>query len=34
MDILNILLAEVIRSLRELKLGFAGELTMGDSMNV
>lgn len=29
---MNTLLAEVIRSLKELQLGFAGELTMSDAM--
>ena len=32
MDVHNVLLAEIVRSLNELKLGFAGELTMSDSM--
>merc|ERR1712072_901636 len=32
MDVHNILLVEVIRSLKELTLGFAGELTMSDAM--
>lgn len=29
---MNTLLAEIIRSLKELQLGFAGELTMSDAM--
>jgi len=33
MDVMNILLAEIVRSLNELKLGFAGELTMSDAMD-
>jgi dynein heavy chain, axonemal len=33
MDVMNILLAEIVRSLKELQLGFAGELTMSDSMD-
>ena len=33
MDVHNNLLSEVIRSLNELKLGFAGELTMSDAMD-
>ena len=32
MDVHNVLLAEIVRSLNELKLGFAGELTMSDAM--
>lgn len=32
MDIMNVLLAEVKRSIEELQLGFAGELTMSDAM--
>ncbi|KAL7443397.1 hypothetical protein ACHAXH_005661 [Discostella pseudostelligera] len=32
MDIMNVLLAEIRRSIRELQLGFAGKLTMSDSM--
>lgn len=32
MDVMNTLLAEVVRSLKELQLGFAGELTMSDAM--
>ena len=32
MDVMNTLLYEIIRSLRELQLGFAGELTMSDAM--
>lgn len=32
MDVMNTLLAEIIRSLKELQLGFAGELTMSDAM--
>jgi dynein heavy chain len=32
MDVMNILLAEIVRSLKELQLGFAGELTISDSM--
>jgi dynein heavy chain len=33
MEVMNNLLSEMIRSLRELLLGFAGELTMSDSMD-
>jgi dynein heavy chain len=33
MDVMNILLAEIMRSLKELQLGFAGELTMSDAMD-
>jgi len=33
MDVMNNLLSEVMRSLEELKLGFAGELTMSDAMD-
>jgi len=33
MDVMNILLAEIVRSLKELQLGFAGELTMSDAMD-
>lgn len=29
---MNTLLAEMVRSLKELQLGFAGELTMSDAM--
>merc|ERR1711861_21378 len=32
MDVMNVLLAEIKRSLAELQLGFAGELTMSDAM--
>ena len=32
MDVLNTLLAEMVRSLKELQLGFAGELTMSEKM--
>jgi dynein heavy chain len=32
MDVHNVLLAEIMRSLKELQLGFAGELTMSDAM--
>ena len=32
MDIMNVLLAEIKRSIKELQLGFAGELTMSDAM--
>ena len=32
MDFMNALLAEIKRSIKELQLGFAGELTMSDSM--
>jgi len=32
MDVMNLLLAEIKRSIKELQLGFAGELTMSDSM--
>eukprot|EP00981_Chlorochromonas_danica_P009567 scaffold2734_cov243-Ochromonas_danica.AAC.5 len=34
MDVMNNLLSEMMRSLRELALGFAGELTMSDSMDL
>lgn len=33
MDVMNILITEMIRSLKELILGFAGELTMSDAMD-
>ena len=33
MDVMNILLVEIMRSLKELQLGFAGELTMSDAMD-
>lgn len=33
MDVMNVLLGEMVRSLRELALGFAGELTMSDAMD-
>jgi dynein heavy chain len=33
MDVMNILLSEIVRSLKELQLGFAGELTMSDAMD-
>ena len=33
MDVMNILLSEIVRSLKELLLGFAGELTMSDAMD-
>jgi dynein heavy chain len=33
MDVMNNLLTELVRSLTELKLGFAGELTMSDAMD-
>ena len=33
MDVMNNLLTEIIRSLKELQLGFAGELTMSDAMD-
>jgi dynein heavy chain len=33
MDVMNILLTEIMRSLKELQLGFAGELTMSDAMD-
>lgn len=33
MDVMNNLLAEMMRSLKELQLGFAGELTMSDAMD-
>jgi len=33
MDVMNILLTEIVRSLKELMLGFAGELTISDSMD-
>ena len=32
MDIMNVLLVEIKRSIKELQLGFAGELTMSDAM--
>jgi dynein heavy chain len=32
MDWMNVLIAEIVRSLKELQLGFAGELTMSDAM--
>lgn len=32
MDVLNTLLTEMVRSLKELQLGFAGELTMSEKM--
>ena len=32
MDVMNVLLTEVKRSIKELQLGFAGELTMSDGM--
>lgn len=32
MDVMNVLLAEIKRSIKELQLGFAGELTMSDAM--
>lgn len=32
MDIMNVLLTEIKRSIKELQLGFAGELTMSDAM--
>merc|ERR1712072_1299671 len=32
MDWINVLITEIIRSLKELALGFAGELTMSDAM--
>lgn len=32
MDIMNVLLSEIKRSIKELQLGFAGELTMSESM--
>lgn len=32
MDVMNTLLVEIGRSLKELQLGFAGELTMSDAM--
>jgi len=32
MDVMNVLLVEIKRSIKELKLGFAGELTMSDAM--
>jgi len=34
MEVMNNLLAEIMRSLKELTLGFAGELTMSDAMDV
>jgi dynein heavy chain, axonemal len=33
MEVMNNLLSEIIRSLKELQLGFAGELTMSDAMD-
>eukprot|EP01041_Mallomonas_annulata_P000386 gene386-700_t len=33
MEVMNRLLAELLRSLKELQLGFAGELTMSDAMD-
>lgn len=33
MEVMNNLLAEIVRSLKELQLGFAGELTMSDAMD-
>jgi len=33
MDVMNGLLSEIVRSLRELALGFAGELTISDAMD-
>jgi dynein heavy chain, axonemal len=33
MDVMNNLLAEMMRSLKELHLGFTGELTMSDAMD-
>merc|ERR1719453_2250999 len=33
MTVMNNLLAEIVRSLKELLLGFAGELTMSDAMD-
>ena len=32
MDVMNVLLTEIKRSIKELQLGFAGELTMSESM--
>ena len=32
MEIMNVLVTEIVRSLKELMLGFAGELTMSDGM--
>ena len=32
MDVMNVLLTEIKRSIKELLLGFAGELTMSDAM--
>eukprot|EP00620_Florenciella_sp_RCC1587_P013374 CAMPEP_0182558034 /NCGR_PEP_ID=MMETSP1324-20130603/1743_1 /TAXON_ID=236786 /ORGANISM="Florenciella sp., Strain RCC1587" /LENGTH=2560 /DNA_ID=CAMNT_0024770185 /DNA_START=8 /DNA_END=7690 /DNA_ORIENTATION=+ len=32
MEVMNVLVAEIVRSLKELTLGFAGELTMSDMM--
>lgn len=32
MDVMNVLLTEIKRSIKELQLGFAGELTMSDAM--
>ena len=32
MDVMNVLLVEMKRSIKELQLGFAGELTMSDAM--
>jgi dynein heavy chain len=33
MDVMNNLLPEIVRSLRDLQLGFAGELTTSDAMD-
>jgi len=33
MVVMNVLLAEIVRSLKELQLGFKGELTMSDAMD-
>ena len=32
MEVMNVLVTEIVRSLKELQLGFAGELTMSDAM--
>jgi dynein heavy chain, axonemal len=34
MEVMNNLLSEIVRSLKELQLGFNGELTMSDSMDM
>merc|ERR1719231_470003 len=32
MEVMNVLVAEIVRSLKELALGFSGDLTMSDAM--